>query len=902
MMTTEERDPGAFLALAKEEADATRGRLKIFFGAVAGVGKTYSMLQTARKLKADGLDVVIGYVETHGREETAALLEGLEQLPLKSLHYRNTEQSEFDLDKALERKPQLILVDELAHTNAPGSRHVKRWQDVDELLDAGIDVFTTLNVQHVESLHDVIDHITGVPVQERVPDSFIERAIDIELIDLPPDELIQRVKEGKVYLKDRALHALENFFRKGNLIALRELALRVTAERVEAQMDQYRLSRQINEPWPASEKILVCISQSPLSSTVVRAARRMATGLRVKWMVVYVETPKSAYMSEADKNRVVQTLRLAEQLGAESRELTGTSVTEEIIKCARQNNVSKIVVGKPAQARWKEILYGSVVDDLIRRSGIIDVYVITGEKHTREPVETFTAQSRTKTSSYFKAVLVVSLFTGIAKLMLPYFEPSNVVMSYMLGIVIIATLYGRGPSILASLLSVAAFDFFFVPPYLTFAVSDTQYVITFGVMLTVALVISTLTTRVKQQAESARQREEKTYALYSMSRELSSSMDLSDLLEIGLRHINEVFHSQTAVFLPDNAGQINIEFRGLGRNALWKVDSGVASWVFKNKKPAGSGTDTLPAAEAIYVPLLGYKRVIGVLAVRFLEEGRFIAPDRLHLLETFANQMAVACERADLATANEKGRLQVRTEQLKNSLLSSVSHDLRTPLATIAGAASSIADSNNNLSDFDKTALAKEICSESVRLNNLVTNLLAATKIDFGEVTLQKDNFPLEEVIGSAISAFTLQALEGRLTVNLSEPSTEIFVDEVLIQQAFVNLLDNALKHTPITSKIEINNEFKDDEVIISFQDDGPGIIDSDKLKVFEKFQRGQTTNTYGSGLGLAICAGIVQAHDGRIWIEDAAGGGAIFKIALPVSRDKTENTIDKIDKTGTAG
>ncbi|MBA3994585.1 MAG: two-component system sensor histidine kinase KdbD [Cyanobacteria bacterium DS2.3.42] len=898
MMTSEERDPGAFLARVKEEkSDGAPGRLKIFFGAVAGVGKTYSMLQTARKLKSDGLDVVIGYVETHGRAETAALLEGFEQIPLKKMEYRGTQQSEFDLDSALVRKPQIILVDELAHTNATGSRHVKRWQDVEELLDSGIDVFTTLNVQHVESLNDLVDHITGVPVQERVPDSIIERAYDIELIDLPPDELIQRVKEGKVYMQDRALHALDNFFRKGNLIALRELALRVTADRVEAQMDQYRLSRQINEPWPASEKILVCVSQSPLSSRVVRAARRMAAGLHVKWMVAYVETPKSASMSPGDRNRVVQTLRLAEQLGAESRELIGNSVSEEIVKCARQNNVSKIVVGKPAQARWKELLFGSVVDDIIRRSGIIDVYVITGEKNVHELAQTFLARQRTKPNSYVRALVVVALFTCVAKLMLPYFEPSNVVMAYMLGVVITATQYGRGPSVMASILSVAAFDFFFVPPYLTFAVSDTQYLITFVVMLIVALVISTLTTRVKQQAESARQREERTFALFSMSRELSSTLDSHDLFEIGLRHISEVFHSQTALCLPDDKGTLTVQARGLGRHALWKVDGGVADWVFRNKKPGGAGTDTLPAADAIYVPLLGYKSVIGVLAVSVLEEGRFISPDRLRLLETFANQIAIACERADLAGENEKARLQMRTEQLKNSLLSSVSHDLRTPLSTIAGAAGSIADDNAKLSAQDKRALAQMICSESQRLNSLVTNLLAVTKVDSGEVQLSKEDYPLDEIIGSAVSAINPPPTEGRLEVRLGNNYAEISVDEPLIQQAFLNLFENAIKHTPDNSKIEVTATIDDTEVIVSVKDNGPGVADREKCKIFEKFHRGPHALSGGSGLGLAIAKGIVQAHGGKIWVEDAPKGGADFKVALPLA--KSEISIPQSAKNG---
>jgi two-component system sensor histidine kinase KdpD len=882
MMTADERSPDAFLArVQEEEQESAKGRLKIFFGAVAGVGKTYAMLQTAKRMKADGLDVVVGYVETHGRKETAALLDGLEQLPLKKLSYKETEQQEFDLDLALKRRPELILVDELAHTNAVGSRHKKRWQDVEELLDAGIDVFTTLNVQHVESLHDLVDHITGIPVQERVPDSIIERAVDIELIDLPPDELINRLKEGKVYVHDRALHALDNFFRKGNLIALRELALRATAERVEAQMQQYKLSRQINEPWPTTEKILVCVGPSPLSPTVIRAARRMAAGLRAKWMVAYVQTPHSAYMSEADRSRVIQTMRLAEQLGAETRELMGRSVSEEIVKCARQNNVSKIVVGKPAKPRWQEIIRGSVVDELIRNSGIIDVYVITGEKNSDTSSNFHYSKKRTKFSHYMKALLTVALFTGLARLMLPFFESSNVVMAYMLGVVITATYYGRGPSVMASVLSVAAFDFFFVPPYLTFAVSDTQYVITFAVMLTVALVISTLTTRVKQQAEAARQREQRTYALYAISRELSSTMDLEDIVEKGLSHISEVFHGQTALYLPDDKESLAIFARGLGRNALWSVDQGVAQWVFRNKKPAGAGTDTLPAANALYVPLMGYKKVIGVLAVGLPEDDRMVSPDRLHLLETFANQIAITCERAGLNKENERARVQMRSEQLKNALLSSVSHDLRTPLATIAGAAGTLADKDSALSKDQSRALATEICSQAMRLNKQVSNLLAVTKVEAPELTLAKEECLVEEIIGAAISALEVQPKDGKIIVQLEDPSLDVNVDEPLMQQAIINLLDNALKHTQNDSQIKVTAAALGDEVVISVADNGPGISDKDKSRVFDKFQRGENPQAEGSGLGLAICKGIVLAHGGRIWIEDQKPRGAIFKIAL---------------------
>jgi two-component system, OmpR family, sensor histidine kinase KdpD len=522
-MNEERPDPDQLLERVRaDEALKARGKLEVFFGAAAGVGKTYAMLEAARARLAAGVDVVIGWVDTHGRAETEALLPGLEHLPPRTVEYRGTTLREFDLDAALARRPVLILVDELAHTNAPGSRHAKRWQDVRELLASGIDVYTTLNVQHLESLNDVVARVTGVPTRETVPDSILEQADEVELVDLSPDDLIQRLRDGKVYVPAQAGEAVRKFFRKGNLIALRELALRTTAARVDAQMEVYRRDHAVPAIWPVAERILVCVSPSPLAARVVRAARRMAAGLHAEWVVVNVESPASNRPSEADRDRVIQTLRLAEQLGAETVTLTGHDVAAEVLAYARRRNVTRIVLGKPARPRWRELLFGSVVNELVRQSGDIDVYVITGEREGPQPPATKRPAPSVDWGSYGQAAGIAAVCTAVAWAMFPYFAPANLIMVYLLGTVLTAARLGRGPAILASVLSVAAFDFFFVTPYLSFAVSDTEYIVTFVVMLGLAALISTLTARIRGQAEAARQRERRTAALYAMTRDLVS--------------------------------------------------------------------------------------------------------------------------------------------------------------------------------------------------------------------------------------------------------------------------------------------------------------------------------------------------------------------------------------------
>jgi two-component system sensor histidine kinase KdpD len=644
-MKSDRPDPDALLALAKEEEERERrGKLKIFFGATAGVGKTYAMLEAAQELRQRGVDVVVGWVETHGRKETEALLAGLEVLPPRSVEHRGIQLREFDLDGAKARTPAVLLVDELAHTNAPGSRHAKRFQDVEELLAAGIDVWTTVNVQHVESLNDVVGQITGVVVRETVPDSILERADQVELVDLPPEELLKRLEEGKVYVPEQAQRALRSFFRPGNLIALREMALRKTAERVEAQMQRYRELHGIAETWPVAERLLVAVSSGPNAARLVRAARRLAERLRAEWVVVYVETPAELRLPKESRDRVWQTLRLAERLGAETVTLDGQRPAEEILRYARRRNVSKIVVGKPAHPRWKDVLFGSVRDELERESGEIDVYVIAGELDEGWPAPARRPRREPDRRSYLAAILATALATGVSALMFPRFEQTNLVMVFLLGVVWTAFRHGRGPAILASILSVAAFDFFFIPPHLTFAVSDTQYLVTFAVMLVTALVISTLTVRLRQQVEAASERERRTAALYAMSRELAAAADTDAVLAAAARHIREVFLSQVLLLLPDATGRLQ-ERAAESVTFLFDVrEQAVAQWVHDHGRMAGKTTDTLPAAKGLYLPLRTSRGIVGVLGVHPADPQLLVSPDQLHLLEAFANQIALAVE------------------------------------------------------------------------------------------------------------------------------------------------------------------------------------------------------------------------------------------------------------------
>jgi two-component system sensor histidine kinase KdpD len=888
---SERPDPDALLA--RIHGQERRGRLKIFFGAAAGVGKTYAMLEAARTQRAAGVDVVVGWVETHGRAETEALLAGLERLPPRAVEYRGTRLQEFDLDAALARRPAVVLVDELAHTNAPGSRHAKRWQDVTELLGAGIDVHTTLNVQHLESLNDVVARVTGVPTRETVPDSVLERADEVELVDLSPDDLIRRLQEGKVYVPDRAAEAVRRFFRQGNLIALRELALRTTAARVDAQMERYRRDHALPGVWPVAERILVCISASPLAERVVRGARRMAAGLRAEWVVVNVETPAHARLSPADRDRVVQTLRLSEQLGAETTTLTGHDVAGELLAYARRRNVSRIVLGKPARPRWRELLLGSVVYDLVRRSGDIDVYVITGERAEAPRPAVPRPAVGGRWSAYLLATGVVAVCSLLAWPMLPYFAPANLIMVYLLGTILVAARFGRGPGILASVLSVAAFDFFFVPPYFTFAVSDTEYLITFVVMLVVAVVISTLTARTRAQAEVARHRERRTAALYRLTRDLVSRRAVDELVEAAVRHVSEVFGSAVAVFLPDAAGRPRRRAGELGSASVSTNEEAVIRWVQEHGEMAGRGSATLPGARALYVPLVASRGPVGVLGIELPADGP-LAPEQLHLLETFAAQTALAIERVALAEEAQQARLRSETERLRSSLLSAVSHDLRTPLAAITGSASTLVEGGIALDAETRRELAQGIQDEADRLNRLVHNLLDMTRLESGGVQARKDWHSVEEVVGSALARMENALGQRRVVIDLPPDLPLVPLDPLLIEQALINLLDNAVKYTPPEATIEIAGSVDDGAVSLTIADGGPGFAPDELERIFDKFYRGTTAaGRRGAGLGLTIVRGIVEAHGGRIAAESRPAGGALFRITLPLGEPPPKIPVD---------
>jgi two-component system sensor histidine kinase KdpD len=882
---TEHRpDPDALLARVKEEeARARRGRFVVFFGAAAGVGKTYAMLEAAREQRADGVDVVVGLAETHGRQETEALLAGLEVLPPRLVEYRGATLREFDLDAALARRPTLILVDELAHTNAEGSRHAKRWQDVQELLDAGIDVYTTMNVQHVESLNDVVARVTGVIVRETVPDSVLEQADEVELIDLPPDDLLVRFREGKVYLPGQAQEALQNFFRKGNLIALRELALRRTAERVDAQMRTYMRDHAIGAVWPVAERVLVCVGPGPHSARLVRATKRMAERLGAPWIAAYVEMPAHARLPVAERDRIVHALRLAEQLGAETATLLGQRMSDEILAFARARNVTRIVVGKPTRALWRRLVLGSIVDALVQGSGDIDIAVISGEREEERAIPVRPRVEVAAWTGYLQAVAVVAVATAVAALSSRFLELADLVMIYLLGIVIVSTRRTRGPSVLASVLSVAALDFFFVPPYLTFTVSDTQHFVTFAVMLIAALLISGVTVRTQAQAETAREREQRTAALYALSRELASTRGVDQLLETAVQHIADVFRSRIAVLVAGGDGRLARR----GGGAQFEVDTdeaAVARWVYEHRQPAGLGTATLPGAGALWIPLIAPRGPVGVLGVRPADAHAFDAPEQLHQLETFANQTALAVERARLAEEAQEAQVRVESERLRSSLLSAVSHDLRTPLATITGSATALLETGDAISASDRSQLLASIRDEAERLNRLVQNLLEMTRLEAGTVVLRREWHALEEVIGAAIARVRPRLAGRRVTTRVPPDLPLAPMDDVLIEQVLINLFDNALKYTPAGSPITIIATGTDRAVTVEVADRGPGLPRGDEDRVFEKFFRGRPDIGRGAGLGLAICKGIIDAHGGRIWAQNLPEGGVAFLFTLPIT------------------
>ena len=883
-------NPDELLARVKsEEARQKRGRLRIFFGYAAGVGKTYAMLLEARRQKAAGLDVVVGYCEPHGRAETEALLDGLESLPFKMVEYRGVTVREFDLDAALARNPQLLLVDELAHTNAEGLRHAKRWQDVQELLAAGIDVYTTLNVQHLESLNDVVAQVTGVIVRETLPDNIFEQADEIELVDITPEQLVERLNAGKVYVTPQAQRALKSFFQRANLVALRELSLRRSAERISADVQSERASRSGEKTWPTSEKLLVCVSPSPHSAKLIRSTKRMAASLQAEWIAVSVETPAAARMSGPARERLLNHLHLAEQLGAETVTLSAADPAEEIVRYARSRNVTKIIVGKTDLPRWKALLFGSFLDDLLRRSGEIDVYVIRGIGEPAKADSKLPHEPGWDWVPYAWATAIVAAAGGVAAMMqLAGLAEANLVAVFLLGVLLTALRFGRWPGIYASIVSVVVFDFFFVPPYLTFAVSDVQYVFTFGVFLLIAITTSALAARVREQSDAARERERRTQALYRLTRQLAGASGSEFLLGMAGKQMAELFGGEVVIYLPDEHHHLQPR---LGREtsvAQNPNSQAVAQWVFDHDQIAGSGTDTLPQAAATFVPLTGSQNVIGVLAIHPPEEARLRSPDQQRLLETCASQIALALERDQITLEAGRIFMEAETERLRSSLLASVSHDLRTPLASIAGAASVLIEASSGQDEATRRELLQSICEESNRLSRLVENLLQMTRIESRGIEVKKQWEVLEEVVGSALRRLESQLRQRTVEIEIPADLPLILMDGLLMEQVLINLLENAARYTPTEAAIKIHARANDKACIVEVSDTGPGLAKGEEERIFEKFYRGIRSEQgargrHGAGLGLAICRAIVQAHGGTIRAENQPRGGARFEITIPL-------------------
>jgi two-component system sensor histidine kinase KdpD len=888
-------DPDELLSrIAAEEKEtkqqkSTRGKLKIFFGACAGVGKTYAMLSAGKQALTEGVDVVVGLVETHGREETKKLLEGVPILPNREVQYRGTLIKEFDIDAALARKPQLILLDELAHTNAPGSRHPKRWNDVEELLEAGIDVYTTINVQHLESLNDVVARITGVWVKETVPDAVFDTADEISLVDIPSEELLKRLKEGKVYIAPEAKkRAAQNFFKKSNLIALRELALRRTAERVDALMDVYKTQGGGSQGWSGADRILVCIGPDVLSSKLVRVSKRMASGLKSPWAAIYIENDRHYRLSKEGQEAVERTIRLAERMGGKTEIVQGQrSAAADILAYARSHGITKIIVGKTPKPRWQEIFYGTLADQIIRGSGDIDVYVVTGtELEERQTVRVPLLYSHATWQSYVYAGAIMLSCTAPMMVIRDKVDIASLVMLYLIGVVGIALRYGRGPSIISTLISVVCVNFFFIPPYYTLKMSEDQHLATFLALLVTGVIIGTQTSRLRVQAMIARKREKHTATLFGMSREMTANRGKVTLAQIAAQHVADVLDSDVFIWLPDQEGQLQTlvaETESEKQDVDPVREESVARWAFTHKQNAGLGTDTLPGSKALYVPLGGSGSVVGVLGVMPHEEIESYASEQLDLLETFASIIASALERAAAAELVEKTLVDAESEKLRNILLSSVSHDLRTPLAAITGAVSTLLIEGEKMSDIQRKELLKAVHEESARLARMVTNLLDVSSLESGAVKLNKELYFIEELIGSALMRVENELGDHKVITNIEHGLPLLRMDGLLIEQVLINLLENVGDYTPPGTTVTITASAEKPDIRVVVADNGPGIPEGDEERIFDKFYAGAGRSGTGGGLGLAICRGIIHAHGGKIWAQNAPEGGAIFTFTLPI-------------------
>ncbi len=881
--------PEALLSAVHAES---RGKLKIFLGAAPGVGKTFEMLQAAHRRVASGDDVVVGIVETHGRQDTRALLEGLEVLPRKVLPCRGRSIEEMDLDAILRRRPQLVLVDELAHSNAEGSRHPKRHQDVEELLAAGINVHSTLNIQHIESLNDVVARITQVRIRETVPDRVLDTADEVELVDLTPQELIQRLSEGKVYAAAEASHALRHYFKPGNLTALRELALRRTAERVDEQMRQYMRQHAIRGPWAAGERLLVCINESPAAAELVRRAKRIADRLNAPWFAIHVETARSQQLSERERDRLAETLRLAESLGAGTLTLPGSQrIADDVLGHAQDNNITQILVGKTPRPRWFEWLHGSVVHELVKRASGITIQVVAeAEPTSSQAAEMQDADAHagsgwpgavrrllgTPIAAYGHALLLIAAATALGRGLVAIVDIPNISLIYLAAVLWSATRHGLVASMFASIASTLAYNFFFIEPTFTFTVADPSQVLALVFFCIAAVLTSSLTARERSHSLAAREQARITAELYAFSRKLAGIRKLDTLAVVTAAQIAKMLDVDVMLLMP------NVTSGALTKTASVPIDStldaadlAAATWCGDHRQPTGRGTDTLPGTRHLFLPLpsgLGKASVIGVSRA---VPGFDPSPAERRLLDALVDLAAIATERIRLARDVDQSRMQAETERLKASLLTSISHDLRTPLASIIGSMASLRAFGSRYDDATRDELLATAQEEAERLNRYVGNLLDMTRLDAGALVPRREPCDLRDLVGNAARRLRQQLAQHQLKVSIPGSLPLLNLDAVLMEQVFGNLLDNAAKYTPPGSSIEIRASQHRFSIVISVLDDGPGIPEADVQRVFDKFYRvreNSDSSRAGTGLGLAICRGFVEAMDGRIRVQNRNG------------------------------
>ncbi|WP_315796643.1 sensor histidine kinase KdpD [Bradyrhizobium sp. SZCCHNRI3043] len=894
-MASQRRDPDqrpspeALLEAARRE-DSPAGKLKIFVGAAPGVGKTYEMLSSAHAKLRAGVDVVIGFVETHGRAETEALVRGLEVVPRKHISYKDQIVEEMDLDAVIARRPKLAIVDELAHTNAAGSRHPKRYLDVEELLSHGIDVYTAVNVQHIESLNDVVAQITHVRVRETVPDSILDRADAIELIDLTPDDLIQRLKEGKVYVPKQAERALEHYFSPGNLTALRELALRRTAERVDEQLLTHMQANAIAGPWAAGERILVCVSEDPRATGLVRYTKRLADRVHAPWTAVTIETRRNLQLTDKQRDRLADTLRLAETLGGEALTIPGVGrrIADDLISFAQANNVTQIIIGKSSRSRLFEIIRGSVVHDLVRRAGNISIHVIAGEEAPDTPspsVQTRPRSEPLQPKPYLMALLITAVGLGLAELIQPFFGIENVDLVFLTAVVGVAARYGLGPSLLASLAASLCYNFFFLPPLYTFTITDPTNIGAFFFFMLIAILVSNVAARVRVQADSATQRIRTTEQLYAFSRKLAGTATLDDVLWATAYQAALMLKVRVVLLLPQD-GKLTVMTGYPPEDQLDDADLAAASWAWSNDRAAGRGSDTLPGAKRLFLPMRTGRGSIGVIGIDDDRTGPLLTPDQRRLLDALVDQGALAIERVLLVEDMDKVKRTMEQDRLRSALLTSISHDLKTPLASVLGAASTMRDLAARLSDKEKLDLLATVIDESERLNRFIANLLDMTKLESGAIVPNAALHDVGEIVGSALRRAGKILAGHHVSLELAPDLPMVEVDAVLFEQVLFNLLDNAAKYAPPETSIAIRAARDNNWVVLEIRDEGDGIPAAEVEHVFDKFYRVQKGDQVrpGTGLGLAISRGFIEAMHGRIFAGNRTDRrGAVLTIRLPV-------------------